>query len=38
MELNRALHHAVLKLLFENILTTEQANKLHEKIDKKVKI
>ena len=30
-------HEAVLMLLFSNILTSDQANKLHEKIDKKIK-
>jgi hypothetical protein len=33
----RVLHESVLYLLFANILTSEQANKLHAKIDEKVK-
>jgi hypothetical protein len=36
-ETAKILHEAVLTLLFGSMLTTEQANKLHAKIDKKVK-
>ena len=32
---NEKAHEAVLTLLFSDILTSDQANKLHEKIDKK---
>ena len=32
---NEKAHDAVLTLLFSDILTSDQANKLHEKIDKK---
>ena len=34
---NKIAHEAVLTLLFADILTSEEANKLHEKIDKKIK-
>lgn len=34
---NKDAHNAVLTLLFMDILSTEQANKLHRKIDKKIK-
>lgn len=37
LEKEKDLHYTVLKLLFADILNSEQANKLHEKIDKKVK-
>jgi len=34
---NIKVHDAVITLLFSDILTSEQANKLHAKIDKKIK-
>lgn len=34
---NQSAHESVLNLLFLDILTTEQANKLHAKIDKIIK-
>jgi len=34
---NKRAHEAVLLLLFSSIISSEQANKLHEKIDKKIK-
>lgn len=34
---NKDAHESVLTLLFMDILTTKQANKLHAKIDKKIK-
>lgn len=34
---NKLTHDAVLTLLFADILTSEEANKLHEKIDKRIK-
>lgn len=36
-ERNKKAHEAVLTLLFADILTSEQANKLHAKIDRKIK-
>jgi hypothetical protein len=34
---NKKAHEAVLFLLFADILTSEEANRLHKKIDKKIK-
>lgn len=34
---NKRAHEAVLVLLFANILSSDKANELHEKIDKKIK-
>jgi len=34
MKNNKALHGAVLELLFADIISTEQANEFHKKIDK----
>jgi hypothetical protein len=34
---NQTAHEAVLTLLLSNILTSEQANKLHKKIDETIK-
>jgi hypothetical protein len=34
---NKQAHEAVLILLFADIITSEEANKLHKKIDKKIK-
>ena len=37
MDKNKSAHEAVWILLFEDIINTDLANKLHAKIDKKIK-
>lgn len=35
---NRNCHEAVIQLLFTDIITSEEANALHNKIDSKIKV